>query len=472
MHLSIEDDASDVESKATIAGLVASLYVAAYFVVLLQPFVLIVSLPGSVGWAGLPLLGLLALVLAPRDRLVRVPVSVPILALAVWSAASLAWSSSFGESFFAIRTEIPSLILLCLVVGSMARGRVIRTLLWVFAGVGVWSLASSLTMATSQVAFVGDGLDQAIQEGWRGTFLHKNLLGVFALLGLTTTLAFVRHRGVKSAMLGLFVVLVLGTRSATAASGLVVVGVVWSWLTWFGGIHNPRSRALAALASVVLLAAAVASALALLPILVGLYGKDLTFSGRTDIWAASIDTIRQRPLLGYGTGRVWQDRFDPLTADLHRRIGFRAAHAHNGVLDVLLAVGIVGLTLYFLVLVSTTRLAISALRTSGAAYGRWAVYSMSAIVIMGLSEPLFEGAALGFLAIMWTVLAGFINARSRPPLAESSRSAANSALDVTQPPLGGGPPVRRDLLAAFPSGSIRPPLRSHQDGKSVGDIVE
>ena len=472
MHLSLEDDASDVGPTATVAGLVASLYIAAYFAVLLQPFVLIVSLPGSVGWAGLPLLGLSALVLAPRDGLIRVPISAPILALAFWSAASVAWSASFGESFFAIRTQIPPLILLCLVVGSMPRAHVVRTLLWVFAGVGVWSLASSLTMPLSRVAFVGEGPEQTIQAGWRGTFLHKNLLGVFALIGLTTTLAFVRHRGVKTAMLGLFVVLVLGTRSATAASGLVVVGVVWSWLTWFGSIHNPRSRALAALASVVLLAAAVASALALLPILVGLYGKDLTFSGRTDIWAASLDTIRQRPLLGYGTGRVWQDRFDPLTADLHRRIGFRAAHAHNGVLDVLLAVGIIGLTLYFVVLLSTIRLAIRSLRTAGAPYGRWAVYSISAIMIMGLSEPLFEGAALGFLAILWTVLAGFTNAERRLRLAPSTRAAANSALDVAQPPLGGGPPVRRDLLATFPSGSVRPPLRSHQDGKSVSEVVE
>jgi len=221
MHLSVEG-VEEETGAASFADLVASLYIAAYIVVLLEPFVLLGDLPGSAAWAGLPLLGLLALVLAPRDRLIRVPVSASILALAVWSAASIAWSDRFGASFFAIRSEVPSLILLCLVVGSMPRTNVVRTLLWVFAGVGVWSLTTSLTMPMSRIAYVDEGPTLTIQDGWRGTFIHKNLLGVFALLGFTTTLAFVRHRGVKSAMLGLFVVLVLGSRSATVASGIVV----------------------------------------------------------------------------------------------------------------------------------------------------------------------------------------------------------------------------------------------------------
>ena len=170
------------------------------------------------------------------------------------------------------------------------------------------------------------------------------------------------------------------------------------------------------------------------------------------IWAASLDTIRKRPFVGYGVGRVWGDRFDPLTADLHRRIGFRAAHAHNGALDVLLAVGIVGLALYLTVLVSTIWMAIRSLRTSGAPYARWALVSISAIVMMGLSEPLFESAALGFVTILWTVLAGLTNDQRRRQSAPRTR-AANSALDHTKTPLGSGRPLRQDLLAAPPSGS-------------------
>src|SRR5690606_6340261 len=84
----------------------------------------------------------------------------------------------------------------------------------------------------------------------------------------------------------------------------------------------------------------------LLPWIVNLYGKDLTFTNRTDIWSASVDAIGDQPWQGYGWYGVWIERDVEPTVSLNREIGFQAGHAHNAVLEMLLQGGFIGLTLY------------------------------------------------------------------------------------------------------------------------------
>ena len=152
---------------------------------------------------------------------------------------------------------------------------------------------------------------------------------------------------------------------------------------------------------------AVGLVIGLLPLLVSVYGKDLTFSGRTEIWGASLDTALRRPIQGYGIGGVWFDVRSPVTMELHRKIGFGASHAHNGLLNLFLETGMVGVGLYLLVLLQTVRLSVRVLGDApvNAAYGRWAITTIVAVQVMALSEPLYRGPLLGFAVVMWTVVA-------------------------------------------------------------------
>lgn len=406
--LGVERDVFDPQitsSELGIARLAAGAYVVLFLIVDFQPFVLLRQIPGSVGWGLLPMLGVAALMLAPSSDLSRVPVSFAFLAIGTWFAMSLAWSQSFGVGFFMVRSQVPALVLLMLVVGTMRPDDTIRILLAVFTGIAAWSLLTSLLLVQSRIADIGTGPDDVrLQEGWRGTFIHKNVFGAFAVLGMATVFVFVRRRGVRTALLIIFVILIFGTRSATAGGGLLAAAVAASALTWINRIDNHRGRALAKIGSVILLLFGIATVSAALPVFAELYGKDLTFSGRTDIWAASWDTITQRPWIGYGSGTVWHDQTGAVTADLHRRIGFSAAHAHNGVLDLLLAGGIIGLTLFVIVFFSLVRLAVRSLSSETAApYGQWIIITLAGIFMMGISEPLFERPVLGLLLIMWSV---------------------------------------------------------------------
>src|SRR5690606_14859865 len=99
--------------------------------------------------------------------------------------------------------------------------------------------------------------------------------------------------------------------------------------------------------------------------------------------------IGDSPWVGQGIGSVWHDRSNPVTQQLVREIGFDAAHAHNGILDVLLATGVVGLVAIVALLASSLRTGVTALRhrsTSG--FGRWTIIIASSLIVMSASEPL------------------------------------------------------------------------------------
>jgi O-antigen ligase len=94
-----------------------------------------------------------------------------------------------------------------------------------------------------------------------------------------------------------------------------------------------------------------------------------------------------------------------VTNALRRSIGFDAAHAHNGAIGLLLDAGIVGTALFAVVLGQAVVLVVHCLRRRETSdYGRWALLTVAALVLMSVSEPLFEGPDLGLLVIMIVVL--------------------------------------------------------------------
>jgi O-antigen ligase len=83
----------------------------------------------------------------------------------------------------------------------------------------------------------------------------------------------------------------------------------------------------------------------LLQPIVSITGKDLTFSGRTQIWAVIRQHISAQPLLGSGYGAYWIGPVptSPSYVFLTRTSNFYPTEAHNGYLDVLNDLGYVGL---------------------------------------------------------------------------------------------------------------------------------
>ena len=88
-------------------------------------------------------------------------------------------------------------------------------------------------------------------------------------------------------------------------------------------------------------------------LILGLIGKDITLTGRTDFWPQVIEAILKRPIAGYGYEGFWQpwrDAENPATAIINPG-GFIPQHSHNGFLDLGLGLGMIGLTLFLFSLV-------------------------------------------------------------------------------------------------------------------------
>lgn len=205
-------------------------------------------------------------------------------------------------------------------------------------------VANYLAVVTAlNVIAVVLGLSQPVSEG--ALMEHKNLLGFLAATGALTALLASglvtrRHRRLlgASAVLGIGLLLACEARSAVfsvavAGAAVVVVQV---------RRREPLTLVLGVMAFV-------------LPALVGVYfavggiesvlnasGKDLTLTGRTEVWRYAIDLAGRRPTLGWGYFALWGDvSFDdhPVPASLR----FDVRSAHSGYVEMYVGVGLVGL---------------------------------------------------------------------------------------------------------------------------------
>jgi len=197
--------------------------------------------------------------------------------------------------------------------------------------------------------------------------------------------------------------LLSGSLSSTGLSCSFVVLVVAAWLSAYLRQESHFSGAylwLSGLGFAGLLFAVTAT----LPTIVNLYGKDLTFSGRTNIWAATIPAIKANPIRGYGFGGVFFNHAIEPTVSIDRRAGFIAWHAHNSVLEMLLEGGLIGLVLYISFFWSMISSAWRALRVRTDVAKLMLLYATMQFVV-GLSEVALLGGWIFILVLLRGMLA-------------------------------------------------------------------
>ncbi len=91
--------------------------------------------------------------------------------------------------------------------------------------------------------------------------------------------------------------------------------------------------------------------------LLTILGRNTTLSGRTVLWQLVWDRIQQHPLLGYGYSAFWLG-WDSQSAGVWKVLHWNPPNAHNGYLDLWLELGLVGVILFALSLLTNLRKAI------------------------------------------------------------------------------------------------------------------
>lgn len=338
-------------------------------------------------------------VILPRDRAVVVPLgAVGILGMLIlsvlWSrdeASSILWLRSNGL----ITIGITALVLVLPTFDTVA---VLKAYVRIVLAITLVAVAIE-PLARIHVDPLGQSPDL---RGWHGYFVHKNIMAAFLVFALATVFAFDKHRWSKwTSVVAIGFLFVVSDSTTGRMAGLVLVAVE----VWFTTNRRLTGRSSAALtASTAALVAVIGVAIgASLSAIADAAGKDLTFTGRTQIWSASWNAFLRDPILGHGVNGLFGTPRTVETAMVLREIGFPAGHPHNGVLDVAVQLGAVGVVLVIGVVVSTFRASLRLQRRSPdfAAFG---LCAMSAIVIMSVGESVFLGAAVAIIIVIRTLL--------------------------------------------------------------------
>ena len=127
--------------------------------------------------------------------------------------------------------------------------------------------------------------------------------------------------------------------------------------------------------------------------LLEILGKDPTLTGRTEIWTLVMPDIFQRPLLGWGYAAFWTTN-NPTAWKISDSVHWWVPQAHNGVLEILLSVGLVGAVFYIVLIVRTFSLSVQCMQTNERAMGITSFVSCTGVLLVGVSENvlLYTGA--------------------------------------------------------------------------------
>ncbi|HEV8298913.1 MAG TPA: O-antigen ligase family protein [Acidimicrobiales bacterium] len=359
-------------------------------------------------WLAVSALGVGVALIAPLGAISRVFVSVPLILFLVWTGVSIAWSADPTTFRHELLQVVPIAFATILVSSLLPISRIVRSVKVATLG-GLALTIGSMIVHPSTTTVANLPEDEGTQLGWHGLFDHKNGMMAFVALAVVTFIALEERRWLKYTVVVTSFVLALGAQSSTGMSVLIGVCIAAVWLNSYLRQSSRFTSAFMTL-SVFGGIALIGLLTMLLPAFVNLYGKDLTFNGRTEIWSASIDSIKERPVLGYGLDGVWKDPSLEPTSTMLRQIGFRAWHAHSSVLELLLELGVVGLVLYLSWFASVFVAGWRALQTAPT-LGKWVLLFCVMQIVMSLSEVMVFGGWLVCLILLRAVLA-----RSAAPL--------------------------------------------------------
>jgi exopolysaccharide production protein ExoQ len=116
-------------------------------------------------------------------------------------------------------------------------------------------------------------------------------------------------------------------------------------------------------------------------------GRDLTLTGRTEIWRGTLFKLQDSPWLGFGYQGFWHGLEGP-SFDVFRLLGSQAyaPHSHNGILELLTSVGIVGFSIFTISFLVVCRRALTLAKSTQFRDGLWLLLYVSFLLIYNQTE--------------------------------------------------------------------------------------
>lgn len=329
----------------------------------------VVNNPVMFSFTATLILGTVVLLLPIARHCLKVLLNTPWLTgIYVWSVITIFWSPTpamivrGGTAIWAF--------LLCGVIASkyLELGEVADLICTVVFFLALLSIFFQLNFPVRET----------MAPGWTGVYGEKNHLGIGMGVGCIAQMASTRRWGwLRGLQTATFVVL-LGLSQSTTS--MVFVFATTALYLLFRLPKRVRPLATATLTGTVVLA------FALIPNLTGtlfsMTGKNTNFTGRDVIWAFTLQQWKTKPIQGYGLYSFWEAE-DTL---IEQQLGWNPRQAHNGILEVGVTMGIVGVVLLLGCIASGALLITRAWRRGHRTAAMWLLLSWMAIMIDNVTE--------------------------------------------------------------------------------------
>lgn len=258
----------------------------------------------------------------------------------------------------------------------------LRQQLRLFAGAFAIAAVASIIF---EVLHLGTAVDMGV-PGWIGVYVQKGGLGnnmaLAAVVMLTLRGSDDAYRGWATVGVVLSVVLLLLSQSVTSDIML---------FTTFAMV--PVCRTLRKSYRFIVLGCMVVIPLSIygtiwvfhnLAEVTGAFGKDPSLTGRVPLWILSVVMALQKPWLGYGYNAFWHG-WDGPSAAIWSVLAWGPPHSHNGLLEVWLGLGLVGVVIFLIGFLVYAKRAICYLRAIPGYEGRWPLIFLTLMFLSNLT---------------------------------------------------------------------------------------
>jgi len=243
---------------------------------------------------------------------------------------------------------------------------------------------------------------------WQGVFNQKNSLGkmmVFSTLILIFYTFSSKNYLKKS--LGIILILfsiglIILSQSKTAIIALIFITLI---LIFAKLIQKIKKKTILPLTSLILVLGIITGIIFIVYTneTFNALNKDSTLTGRTNLWQLSFEKIKEKPLLGYGYSSFWLGYAGP-SKDIWFMLDWEPPHAHNGFIDMILELGIIGFLIFIILFISSTVKAVYLTRINKELINLWPILFLSFIFIYNLTENTLFRQNNIFFALLITIL--------------------------------------------------------------------
>lgn len=328
---------------------------------------------------------------------------IPVLLLSLIPMASAIWSTSADGSLDYFKGVLRATLFgIYLATRYSLRGQM-QIFTWVF-GIGtVLSLVLTLGLP-------GYGISDG--DFWIGIYRYKNhasfMMALAAILFLLKALNQRQQRWISWSLFSMALVQLVLTQGKTCyaifANSLFL-------LPLYNSVKQKHYKMQTVLVLIISLLVGTSTVLLvhnLEFIIVDTLGKDMTLSGRTDIWTLVLDKVYERPWLGYGAGGFWGSKHALYViyntwAGGSGTVGIGPGkakfNAHSGYLDFLLQYGFVGGGLLICSFVTIMSRLVTILAATAKVESFWMMQTLIAILSVNTTERL----GLIHYSTLWTI---------------------------------------------------------------------